>query len=220
MRPHDSRREARATRALWVVAAAALSAGLTGCAGGAPAEPEVTASPSTPATAAPNKPAAPEAAPLVIPGCGDLLVVSDIDAETGQTWEAAVPIGPDNYHVHRHAMGPQALAALDAASQSEYCVWVQEGTFGEVWVEGLVVELDAETQDAFVAGLRASDYVESAAGETALFSYRLETKAAPIEIRYAFSGSVWVISLSTLSGALPELVRDLILAGLEVPPAR
>lgn len=203
-------REASAHRLFLVAGLATILAGLTGCTLGAEKPPTPVIAPEA-TTQAPEEPAD---APLFIPGCADLPVAVGLTEGTGFEWEMAEQVGPENYHVYTNAMGPQALAALEAASKSEYCVWVQSGTFGEVWAETLVVELEPATRTGLVESLRGSDYLEGASGETLTFDYELATNGAPIEISYAFLENVWVATFSSPIDGLPELARNLVLEGV------
>ncbi len=194
----------RPQQAMSLAAASVLMLGLASCAPESGASDERTASPSSSRESepsqkpssepAPTEEPAPETepTPVVIPECEQLVPIDVVHEKLGPAFVFTPESGPFR-DMLLGAVGPSAQEAISRAEQTSFCSW------GIPQSDGLnllmVAELPADARDAFLAELRASEFVETETAGSPTFVWEDEPGLSQRFLWYGFTGDLLVISV-------------------------
>lgn len=202
------------------LAAAALSVLLlTACGQSVPSTPGATDAPVSGGTGdgsdseAETPPTSAYTGALVIPDCAQLNPVAESLAESfseAATGGVTAPRGATDLAAFNDTVGPIARTAMASTTRRVGCTWPV--SYHDV-IEQHVAQLSEAQLDTLIAGLRDSDYRESALRGHPRFDYRVDHgNGFAVSITYVFVADAWVAIFGGYDESVVSSAYDVLLA--------
>lgn len=135
--------------------------------------------------------ATPVAEPLVIPSCDDLIPLSQVAQEMGDTTELLRVENTGEFELAWPARYEGFEDFLAEVPLSQQCTWVPQGSF-EVFVTLMVADTSATDLDALRAHILDSDYVEIDNGEIETYTRQVEGASSDLFPTHLLVDDLWM----------------------------